>query len=116
MTDPGPDPQPPVAPRRSLREVRAAQLRAVAIRWAIGKSALGMVFLLGAIAHALAPDPRAPAASAWMSMLVVLSSAYVGLGLHTFSRVRRRAARFWLPATFLWGLLATAVVYMLSRR
>jgi hypothetical protein len=115
MTEPGHDPPPPIE-RRSLRQVRAAQLRAVAIRWAIGKSALGMVFLLGAIAHALAPDPRSSSASAWMSMLVVLSTAYVGLGLHTFSRVRRQAARFWLPATFSWGLLATALVYMLSRR
>jgi hypothetical protein len=102
--------------RRSLREVRAAQLRAVAIRWAIGKSALGTVFLLGAIAHALSPEPRASSASVWMSLLVVLSSAYVGLGLRTFSRVRRQAARFWLPATFTWGLLATALVYILSRR
>jgi hypothetical protein len=104
------------AQRRSLREVRAAQLRAVAIRWAIGKSVFGTIFLLGAIAHALSPDPRASSTSAWMAMLVVLSSAHVGLGLYTFSRVRRRAARFWLPATLVWGLLATALVYMLSRR
>jgi hypothetical protein len=104
------------ADRRSLREVRAAQLRAVAIRWAIGKSVLGTIFLLGAIAHALSPEPRASSTSVWMSLLVVLSSAHVGLGLRTFARVRRRAARFWLPATFAWGLLATALVYILSRR
>ena len=108
-------PTPPVS-GRALREVRAAQLRASAIRWAIGKSVFGTIFLLGAIAHALAPEPRDSSASLWMAMLVVLSSAHVGMGLRTFSRVRRKAARIWLPATLAWGLLATALVYILSHR
>ena len=112
----GPNDSNPGAERRALREVRAAQLRAVAIRWAIGKSVFGTIFLLGAIAHALTPEPRAPSTSLWMALLVVLSSAHVGMGLRTFSRVRRQAVRFWLPATVAWGLLATVLVYILSRR
>jgi heme/copper-type cytochrome/quinol oxidase subunit 3 len=51
-----------------------------------------------------------------MAFLLVLSTLNVGLGLHTFSRVRRRAARYWPIATALWGVLATALVRMLMSR
>ena len=101
---------------RSLRQVRAAQLRARALRWAIGKSALGSVFLVGVLAYALAPQRHAPASRLWMAFLLVLSTLNVGLGLRTFSRVRKRAARYWPIATVLWGGLATVLVRILMRR
>lgn len=99
---------------RMLREVRAAQLRARAIRWGIGKSALGSIFLLGGLAYALGPEPQAPASRMWMTLLVVLSTFHVGLGLRTFSKVRRRAVRVWLPATLAWGALSTVLLKILS--
>jgi hypothetical protein len=100
--------------RRAPREVRAAQLRAVALRWAIGKSVLGAVFLLGAIAHALGADRDQSAG--WIGLLVILSTMHVGLGLRTFSRAWRRAGRLWLPLTLVWGLAATTVLAVLVRR
>jgi hypothetical protein len=100
----------------SLRHVKAAQLRARAVRWAIGKSVLGSVFLLGALSYALGPAPHAPSSVFWMAGLVVLSTFNVGLGLRTFSRVNRHAARYWLPATLAWGLLAAALLKILLRR
>jgi heme/copper-type cytochrome/quinol oxidase subunit 3 len=96
--------------------VRAAQLRAKALKWAIGKSALGSIFLIGALAYALAPKPHSEWSHLWMAFLLVLSTLNVGLGLRTFSRVRRRAARYWPIATGLWGVLATALVRLLTQR
>jgi hypothetical protein len=101
---------------KSLRHVRAAQLRARAIRGAISQSVLGMVFLLGALAHALSPWPGSPSSRFWIPALIVLSTVYVGLGLRTFSRVRRKAQRIWLPATLLWGLLSAALLKILVAR
>jgi hypothetical protein len=101
---------------KSLRHVRAAQLRARAVRWAIGKSVLGMVFLLGALSYALGPVPHDPSSVFWMAALVVLSTFNVGLGLRTFSRANRRAARVWLPATLAWGILSAALLKILLRR
>jgi hypothetical protein len=114
-------PETPVAPGqarnpRSLRQVRAAQLRARALRWAIGKSALGSLFLVGALAYALAPQRQSDMSRVWMTFLLVLSTLNVGLGLRTFSRVRRRAGRIWLFATLLWGLLSTALIRLLLTR
>jgi hypothetical protein len=100
----------------SLRQVRAAQLRARATRWAIGKSAFGTIFLIGALAYALGPDRHLPSSRLWMALLVVLSTLNVGLGLRTFSRVRRRGRRFWLVAAILWGLLATGLLRILLAR
>ncbi|MGA7743052.1 MAG: hypothetical protein ABSF35_09895 [Polyangia bacterium] len=120
MATPDPDAEPETqgagAPLHSLRQVRAAQLRARATRWAIGKSAFGTVFLIGALAYALGPDRQLPSSRLWMALLVVLSTFNVGLGLRTFSRVRRRARRFWLVATILWGLLATGLLRILLAR
>jgi hypothetical protein len=111
------DGEPPVpAGARALRQVRAAQLRARAIRWAIGKSALGTAFLVGALAYALAPQRHSELSHLWMAFLLVLSTLNVGLGLRTLSRVRRRAARYWPIATALWGLLATVLVRILVER
>lgn len=101
---------------RSLRHVRAAQLRARALRWAIGKLALGSLFLVGALAYALAPQRHTGQSRLWMAFLLVLSTVNVGLGLRTFSRVRRRAARYWAVATAAWGVLATVVVRILMGR
>jgi hypothetical protein len=52
----------------------------------------------------------------WMAFLLVLSTVNVGLGLRTFSRVRRGAAPYWPVATAAWGGLATALVRILMRR
>jgi hypothetical protein len=114
--DDEPEPEGAAPPTRSLHQVRAAQLRARATRWAIGKSAFGTVFLIGALAYALGPDRHLPSSRLWMALLVVLSTFNVGLGLRTFSRVRRRARRFWLVATVLWGLLATGLLRILLTR
>ena len=111
-----PAPEGGAPPAHSLHQVRAAQLRARATRWAIGKSALGTVFLVGALAYALGPDRHLPSSRLWMALLVVLSAFNVGLGLRTFSRVRRRARRFWFIATVLWGLLATGLLRILLAR
>ncbi len=109
---PGPEPESP----RALRQVRAAQLRAKALRWAIGKSALGSVFLVGALAYALSPQRHSQPSMLWMAFLIVLSTVNVGLGLRTFSRVRRSAARYWPFATALWGLLSTALIRLLMEQ
>lgn len=101
---------------RGLRHVRAAQLRGRAIRWGIGKSMLGTVFLVGAIAHAYGPDPQASGSLAWMSGLIVLSTLNVALGLRTFARVWRRGGRYWLPAALLWGALASILLRVLVGR
>jgi hypothetical protein len=51
-----------------------------------------------------------------MTILVVLSTFNVGLGLRTFARVRRQAGRYWPWATALWGLLATGLIRILVAR
>src|SRR3954464_3809304 len=101
---------------KTLRQVRAAPLRARAIRWGIGKSALGIVFLLGALSYAFGPAPHEQVSVLWMAGLLVMSTFNVGLGLRTFSRVRRQATRFWLPATLAWGVLGAAVLKILLGR
>ena len=113
--EPPPDGSPSrsLAGRRSLREVQAAQLRARGVRWAIGKSVLGTVFLVGALSYALGPEPHARQSSLWMALLVVLSTLNVGLGLRTFARTRGGPARHWPWLTGLWGLLATALLRIL---
>lgn len=102
--------------RKSLRQVRVAQLRARAVRWAIGKSVLGIVFLLGALSYAWGPMRHESSSALWMALLVVLSTFNVGLGLRTFSRVNRAAGRLWFPATLAWGLLSAALLRILQGR
>jgi len=109
----GPDEPREIGKPRSLRHVRAAQLRTRAIRWAIGKSALGSAFLVGALAYALSPQRHSDTSRTWMAFLLVLSTLNVGLGLRTFARVRRRATRYWPLATAAWGILSTALVRIL---
>jgi hypothetical protein len=99
-----------------LSGVRAAQLRTRVVRWAIGRIAFGMLFLIGALSYTLTPDPRATSAALWMAMLVVLSTFHIGLGLRALSRVRGRGARLWLAATLAWGLLGTVLLRILTDR
>jgi hypothetical protein len=113
---PGGSSLPPGSQPRSLRHVRAAQLRTRALRWAVGKSTLGSVFLIGALTYALAPQRHSQSNRLWMTLLLVLSTLNVGLGLRTFSRVRRWAGRYWIMATVLWGALATVLVRFLMQR
>jgi hypothetical protein len=108
------DPLPPSSPR-TLRQVRAAQLRARATRRAIAQVALGSVFLVGALAYARAPDHLSETSKLWMTGLLVLSTTDVGLGLRTLARVRRRRTHVWVAATAAWGLLATVLVGFLLR-
>ena len=102
--------------RLSLRHVRAAQLRTRAVRFGIGKTLFGMVFLLGALAHALGPEPRASASTTWMAFLVILSTLHMGLGLRTFAKVHPLASRLWWVATLAWGGLSVALLWLLIRR
>ena len=111
----GPNQPPEIGKPRSLRHVRAAQLRTRALRWAIGKSALGSAFLVGALAYALSPQRHSEMSQTWMAFLLVLSTLNVGLGLRTFARVRRRATRYWPIATAVWGILSTVLVRILTR-
>jgi heme/copper-type cytochrome/quinol oxidase subunit 3 len=93
-----------------LRHVRAAQLRARAIRGAIGRVVLGSVFLVGALAFARAPDHHNQDSLLWMAGLLLLSTANVAMGLRVIARVRRRRARLWIAAVAAWGLLSTVLV------
>jgi hypothetical protein len=100
---------------RALRQVRAAQLRARAVRGAIWQGLLGSVFLIGALSYARAPDHGQDVNVAWMAGLLVLSTLDVGLGARTLARLRRLPARAWVLATAAWGVLSTLVVAFLLR-
>jgi hypothetical protein len=100
---------------RSLRQVRAAQLRGRARKRAIVQVLLGSVFLVGALAYALAPDRRAQASITWMAGLVVFSTADVALGLRLLARLARRSPVWWVLGSAAWGLLATALLAVLLR-
>jgi heme/copper-type cytochrome/quinol oxidase subunit 3 len=98
-----------------LRHVRAAQLRARAIRGAIRHVVLGSVFLVGALAYGRAPDHLEQNNLWWMTGLLLLSTGNVAMGLRTLARVRRKPARLWIAATAAWALLSTVVVGFLLR-
>jgi hypothetical protein len=102
---------------RSLRHVRAAQLRARATKTAIVQMLFGTVFLIGALSYARAPDRHAQANLAWMSGLLVLSTLDAALGLRTLVRLRlrRRVTWLWMAATAAWGLLSVILVAVLLR-
>jgi hypothetical protein len=97
-----------------LRHVQAASLRARAIRGALGKAALGMLFLLGALSYALGPAPRDRTSLLWMAALAVLSTLNIGLGLRGIAQVRHGGRRIWLPATLAWGVLSVVLLRLLS--
>ena len=107
----------PPAGARSLRHVRAAQLRARATRQAIIQMLLGSVFLIGALSYARAPDRHQQASLAWMSGLLVLSTLDAALGLRALVRLRmrRKNAWVWMAATGAWGLLSVVVLAVLLR-
>ena len=96
-----------------LTGVKAAQGRAATIRWAIGKTVLGMIFLLGAMAHAFSPQPRSTMTQLWTVTLIVLSTVYVGLGLRAFAHVRQRGRRLWVALTLGWGVAAAVMLRIL---
>jgi hypothetical protein len=102
---------------RSLRQVRAAQLRARATRQAIIQMLLGTVFLIGALSYGRAPDRHTQASLAWMSGLLVLSTLDAALGLRAVVRLRlrRRYNWVWMAATGAWALLSLVVLAVLLR-
>jgi hypothetical protein len=102
---------------RSLRHVRAAQLRARATRQAIIQMLLGTVFLVGALSYARSPDRHAQPNLAWMSGLLVLSTLDAALGLRALVRLRlrRRLSWVWMATTAAWALLSIVVVAVLLR-
>jgi hypothetical protein len=104
-----------VTPARTLRQVRAAQLRGRARKRAIFQALLGSVFLAGALAYARAPDRHAQVNLAWMAGLLVLSTLDVALGLRTLARLRRHATGWWVLGSAAWGALSTALVGILLR-
>jgi hypothetical protein len=107
----------PAGGARSLRHVRAAQLRARATRQAIIQMLLGTVFLIGALSYARAPDRHDQSSVGWMSALLVLSTLDAGLGLRTLVRLRMRRKNLWvwMAATAAWGLLSVVVLAVLLR-
>jgi hypothetical protein len=111
--EPGPTPRREVTP---LRHLAAARLRVRAVRGALIKIALGTVFLVGALAHALAPQRHERSSILWMTGLVLLSTYNIGAGLHILSRVRRRRGRLWLLAAGAWAILAVVLLGLLLRR
>ncbi|HMC94172.1 MAG TPA: hypothetical protein VKO16_05320 [Polyangia bacterium] len=104
-----------VAPARTLRQVRAAQLRGRARKRAIFQALLGSVFLVGALAYARSPDRHAQVNIAWMAGLLVFSTLDVALGLRTLARLRRRATGWWVLGSAAWGALSTALIGFLLR-
>jgi hypothetical protein len=100
-------------PPARMDEVRAAQQRSRALRWGLGKLALGTLFLVGALAHALGPEPHGGSAVFWMAALALLSTFNVGLGLRTLARARRRGLRLWPVLAGTWGLLSVALLKLL---
>jgi len=107
-----------VASPLTLRQVRAAQLRARATRHAIVQALLASVFLIGALAHALAPERHEQGSLLWMSALLVMSTLDVALGLRTLTRLRlrRRLGWLWMAGVAAWGVLSTALLGFLVRR
>jgi heme/copper-type cytochrome/quinol oxidase subunit 3 len=106
----------PATDNRSLRHVRAAQMRARATRGAIAQVLLGSVFLVGALAYARAPDRHSSSSVLWMTGLLLLSTLYVGIGTRTLARLRRRSGRLWMAAAAAWGLLSTVLVGILLKQ
>ncbi len=99
-----------------LRHLRAAQLRARAVRGGLVKLAFGTVFLMGALAHALSPDRHDQGSLFWMTLLSLMSTANVALGMRSLNRVRRPRGRSWLVVAGAWGLLAVVLLGLLLRR
>lgn len=106
----------PEAPSEGLRHLRAAQLRARAARGGLVKVAFGTVFLVGALAHALSPERHEQSSLFWITLLLLMSTVNVGLGLRSVTRARRHPGRLWLPIAATWGALAVVLLGLLLRR
>jgi hypothetical protein len=102
--------------RPPLRHLRAAQMRARVVRGALVRLAFGTVFLIGALAHALSPQRHDSSSVLWMTMLSLMSTINVGLGLRALARLRRPRWRHWLPAAGAWGALSIILLALLLRR
>jgi hypothetical protein len=100
---------------RSLRQVRAAQLRGRARKRAIVQVLLGSVFLIGALAYARSPERHVQASVTWMAALLVFSTADVAFGLRMLARLARRATVWWVMGSAAWGALSTALLAFLLR-
>ncbi|MBC8133493.1 MAG: hypothetical protein H7X95_10980 [Deltaproteobacteria bacterium] len=108
-----------------LRHLRAAQLRARATRGGLVKLAFGTVFLVGALAHALSPERHEQSSLFWMTLLWLMSTVNVALGLRSVGRARRTPGtqrtqrtmgRAWFLIAGSWGLLAVVLLGLLLRR
>lgn len=102
--------------RAPLHHLRAAQLRARAVRGGLVKLGFGSVFLVGALAHALSPERHDQSSLIWITLLSIMSTANVGLGLRSIARARRVRGRAWLALAGSWGLLAIVLLGLLLRR
>ena len=100
--------------RHSLPEVKAAQARTAVGRWALVKMALGTVFLVGAMAHSMGPEPRSAQSAMATFLLLGLSTVYVGLALRGFSQARQRGRRLWMALTVAWGVLGAVMLRILT--
>ncbi|HEX2659454.1 MAG TPA: hypothetical protein VHU40_14320 [Polyangia bacterium] len=99
-----------------LSHLRAAKLRARATRGALVKLAFGTVFLIGALAHALSPERQTSMSRVWMTLLLIMSTMNVALGLKAVARTRRLTSRAATVAAGAWGVLALVLVGLLLRR
>lgn len=99
-----------------LRHLRAAQMRVRVVRGAQVRLAFGTIFLIGALAHAWSPERHDSSAVLWMTLLSLMSTINVGLGLRALARLRRPRWRHWLPAAGAWGILSIVLLALLLRR
>lgn len=106
----------PGAPGAPLRHLRAAQLRARAVRGGLIKLAFGMVFLVGALAHALSPERHEQTSLFWITLLSLMSTVNVALGLRSVVRARRMRGPSWVSIAAAWGVLLVALLGLLLRR
>ena len=91
-------------------------MRARVVRQGLVRIGLGTVFLVGALAHALSPQRHEETSLFWITVLVLMSTVNVGLGLRSLTRARRLRARLWMPAAGAWGLLSVILLGLLLRR
>jgi Kef-type K+ transport system membrane component KefB len=103
-------------PAAPLHHLRAAQLRTSAVRGGLARLGLGTVFLVGALAHALSPERHEQSSLFWITLLSLMSTVNVALGLRSLARVRRLRGRAWILVASVWGGLAVALLGLLLRR
>ena len=110
--------EPPSAQSGTVRlsQLRAAKLRARAVRGGLIKLTFGTVFLIGALAHALSPERHDGMSVLWMTLLLMMSTINVALGLKSLARSRRLTSRAATLAAATWGVLALVLVGLLLRR